>query len=274
MIAEIIINSNARALNKVFDYIVPKEMEKEIFIGARVFVPFGKSGKLEDGFVIGIKNKSEFANKEIAKITNDEDLSEEKVELAKLMAKKYFCNISDCIRLMLPPGTGSKESSKWVKEKTGNFVNLAKPVDEIEFIISNEKIKSEKQKRVLNFLIKNDDVYITDLQDLTDTSSSIIKTLEKNGYVKIEQKQIERNPFVNKNVKKDNPKKLTEEQQVCFDGISKYIENEEYSSNLIFGITGSRKNRNLFAANRKSSIYGKIGSFACPRNFTNATNCR
>lgn len=30
MFAEVIINSNARALNKIFDYIVPTNMEKEI----------------------------------------------------------------------------------------------------------------------------------------------------------------------------------------------------------------------------------------------------
>ena len=65
MIAEIIINSNARALNRIFDYIVPEEFEKEIKIGARVFVPFGNSKKLEDGFVIGLKESSEFANKPI-----------------------------------------------------------------------------------------------------------------------------------------------------------------------------------------------------------------
>ena len=49
MYGEIIINSNARALNRIFDYIVPKEMEKDIKIGSRVFVPFGNTKKLEDG---------------------------------------------------------------------------------------------------------------------------------------------------------------------------------------------------------------------------------
>ena len=29
MIAEIIINSNAKALNKIFDYIVPKDLENK-----------------------------------------------------------------------------------------------------------------------------------------------------------------------------------------------------------------------------------------------------
>ena len=66
MYSEVIINSNARTLNRVFDYIVPEKMESSIKIGSRVFVPFGNTKKLEDGFVIGLKENSEFANKEIA----------------------------------------------------------------------------------------------------------------------------------------------------------------------------------------------------------------
>lgn len=126
MIAEIIVNSNARALNKIFDYIVPKEMEKDIFIGARIYAPFGKGDKIEDGFVIGLKENSKFANKELAKIIYDMSIPEEKMELAKLMARKYFCNISDCIKLMLPPGTAGKSAKDWTKEKTREFCNFSK----------------------------------------------------------------------------------------------------------------------------------------------------
>lgn len=241
MYAEVIINSNAKALNRIFDYIVPDSMENTIKIGARVFVPFGKGSKLTDGFVINFKEKSEFANKEIAKIEIENSLTESNITLAKLMARKYFCNISDCIKLMLPPGTSSKEISNRVKEKTGNFVYLNKRIDEIEILIKTGKIKSDKHIRVLRFLEKNDGIYISDLENLTDINKGIFKTIEKNGYIKIQKEQIERNPFINKNIEKDEPKKLTEEQQVCFDGINFCIQNGEFSKNLIYGITGSGK---------------------------------
>lgn len=241
MFAEVIINSNARALNKTFDYIVPKELENSIKLGARVFVPFGKGKKLEDGFVINLKQESEFANKEIAKIEIENSLSEEKIILSKLMARKYFCNISDCIKLMLPPKTGSKEISNRMKEKKGNFVFLKKDIDEIKLLIDEGKIKSEKHIRVLKFLEQNDGVYISDLEALTDVNKSIFKTLEKNGYIEIIKKQIERNPFINKNIEKDEPKILNEEQKRCYDSISFCIENNEFSKHLIYGITGSGK---------------------------------
>ena len=50
MVAEVIINSIAKELNRTFDYIIPKALAQDVKIGARVFVPFGKT-KIEEGFV-------------------------------------------------------------------------------------------------------------------------------------------------------------------------------------------------------------------------------
>lgn len=242
MFAEVIINSNARALNRIFDYIVPKELENEVKIGTRVVVPFGKGSKVEDGFVIHLKENSDFANKEICQINKKESLTEENIILAKLMARKYFCNVSDCIKLMLPPGTGGKNIESRAKEKIGNFVFLKKDEEEIDFLIETGKLKSEKHIRVVKFLLNNDGIYISDLEILTDVSKSVFKTMEKNGIIEITQKPIERNPFATKKVERDEPRKLTEEQKKCFDGIAEDIEKNQYSKNLIFGVTGSRKN--------------------------------
>lgn len=245
MVAEVIINTIAKELNKTYDYIVPDSILNEIKIGSRVFVPFGKT-KQEEGFVIGLKETSDFANKEIIKL-EDNILTEENINLAKLMARRYFCNISDCIRLMLPPGNTSKNIQNRVKDKKANFVYLKKEIEEIEFDIEEGIIKSEKQKRILTFLFENEGIHILDLELLTDTSRGIIKTLEKNGYIEIIEEKINRNPFANKNIKKDKALKLTDEQQVAYNKISK----SKYKEFLIYGVTGSRKNRNIFAVNRK-----------------------
>ena len=241
MFAEVIINNNARALNKTFDYIVPKTLEPIIKIGSRVFVPFGVSSKLEDGFVISFKDKSEFANKEIAKIEENESLNEERIKLAKLMARKYFCNISDCIRLMLPPGTTSKKISQRIKDKEGNFVYLNKSVDEIEIDIELGKLKRENHIKVVRYLEENDGIYITDLETVLGVSHAVLKTIEKNEYIKIVKESIVRNPLGNKEIISDKPKKLTNEQKKCFDSINFLIQNNEYGKFLIYGITGSGK---------------------------------
>lgn len=39
MIAEVIINSNVKNLNRKFDYIIPEELEAQAIVGARVLLP-------------------------------------------------------------------------------------------------------------------------------------------------------------------------------------------------------------------------------------------
>lgn len=249
MVAEIIVNSTAKQLNKTYDYIIPKTIEKQIQIGSRVFVPFGRIKK-QEGFVIDIKESSEFATREILEI-EDSILPEEKINLAKLMARKYFCNISDCIKLMLPPGTSTKNVDNRIKTKTANFVYLKEDIEKIDFDIESGKIKSPKQIRLLEFLKENNGIYIIDLESLTDTSRAITKTLEKNGYIEIIEKPIERNPFINKKVEKDKKLQLNNEQKDSYDKVNDCIAKEKYNEFLLYGVTGSRKNRGLFTTNRK-----------------------
>lgn len=249
MIAEVIINNNAKQLDRTFDYNVPEEMKEQIKIGSRILVPFGNIKRLEEGFVVNFKETTEYKTKDIAKIGKESTLNENKVRLAKWIAKRYFCNLSESIKLMLPPGTKTKNIENRIKEKTGNFVILKKDKEEIEFEIETGKIKSEKQIRLLRFLINNDDIYISDLEEFTEVSKAIMKTLEKNGYIEIYEKQIERNPFINKEIEPSNKLKLTEEQQKAYEKIEEAIDDKMNCEFLIFGVTGSRKNRNIFTIN-------------------------
>lgn len=203
----------------------------------------------EEGFVIGFKEKSLYETKEIESFEENPFLDEEKIKLAKWIAKRYFCNLADSIKLMLPPGTKSKNIENRVKEKTNNFVYLKKSEEEIEFEIEINKIKSEKQIRVLRFLMQNDTITVSDLEIFTDTSRAIIKTLEKNGYIEIIEKQVERNPFLHKVVEKSKKLTFKEEQKKAYERIEEAIDDKMHAEFLIFGVTGSRKNRNLFASN-------------------------
>ena len=107
MIAEVIINRGAKKLNRTFDYNIPKHLEDLIVIGSKVLVPFGKGYNPEEAFVVGLKEKSTYEVKDIIRL--EENLSDKQIELAKWMAKKYFCNVSDCIKLMQAPGTKNKD---------------------------------------------------------------------------------------------------------------------------------------------------------------------
>ena len=54
MVAEVIIDTSVKKLNKTFDYEIPTDLD--IKVGSRVFVPFGKQKELAEGIVVNIKN--------------------------------------------------------------------------------------------------------------------------------------------------------------------------------------------------------------------------
>lgn len=248
MVAEVIINSIAKDLNRIFDYHIPTELEDKIQVGSRVLVPFGNMKKLEDGFVIGIKEQSAYKVKDIAKIEG-EALSEGNIELAKLMANRYFCNLSECIKLMLPPGMRTKNQENRVKTKKAQFVYLKEEIDKIDFEIEKGNIKSEKQIQLLDFLKENDHVTVSEIETFLGISRALTKTLEKNGYIEIVEKKVEREWILSGDIKRDKKRKLTEEQKNAFEKIMNAVELNEFNEFLIYGVTGSRKNRDLSAIN-------------------------
>ena len=245
MIAKILINTSVNSLNKVYDYLVPDDMLNDIEIGKRVSVSFGRGKSLEEGIVVKLEEKIEdpkYKLKEISAILGDVSyIDEKRLKLAKYIAYIYFCNVYDALKLMLPPGTKSKNSSKSIDTRKDNVIILTKSHDEIMQDIQSNIIKSAKQIQLLTFLMYNEYVLVNDIIDGLSISRSVINTAQKNGYVKIEKvdKQID---FLNElNIKRTEPLRPTDEQKYVIDNISKYIYDEEYKQCLIHGVTGSGK---------------------------------
>ena len=239
MIAEVIINTNAKKLNRSFDYKVPKELEEQVMIGSKVLVSFGNKKELEEGFIVGFKESTEYKVKEISKL--EDKLSDKQIQLAKWMAKKYFCNISECIKLMQTPGTRTKNKEKRIQEKTINTIYLKKDYEEIEFDIEANKIKSENHIKILKFVKDNEGATISEIEIFTNCSRAIVNTLIKNGYLEIVETKIQRDPLANKKIEKTSKLRLTEEQQEAYQKIEKSIDENKYEEFLLFGVTGSGK---------------------------------
>ena len=262
MVAEVIINSKAKQLNRTFDYNIPKEMEELILIGSKVLVPFGKMKTLEEAHVVKIKEKSQYEIKDIAKVENG--LTNKQIELANWMAKRYFCTISDCIRLMQTPGTNAKDVNKRIQDKKINVVYLKKDFEEINFEIETKKIKSEKQVRILNFVKDNEGCTIPDIEAFTDCSRAIVNTLIKNEYLELVEQKVERNPLENKNIENTNNLKLTEEQQNAFNKISTTMDRKKYEEFLLYGVTGSGKTEVYLQLIDKAQKVGKSAIVLVP----------
>ena len=237
MIAEVIINRTAKKLNRTFDYNIPKEFQDLILVGSKVLVPFGRNGKLEEAFVIKIKENTDFEVKDIAKIENS--LTNKQIDLAKWIAKRYFCTVSDSIKLMLTPGTKNKD--KAIKEKTIQEVYIKKDVEEIKKELNENKIKSIKQQKVLRFILENRSSTIPNIEEKIDCSRAIVKTLIKNGYLDVGEMQIKRDPLKEKEIKQTDFLKLTDEQENAYNKVKYSMQNNQYKRFLLYGVTGSGK---------------------------------
>lgn len=264
MIAEIIMNSSVRNLDRTFDYSIPFDMEDKIHIGSRVLVKFGNIKELKEGFVVNIKESSDFEVRDISKVEERDFIDEAKVNLAKWMARHYFCNVSDCIKLMLPPGTGTNKLENRAKEKTARFIRPAKSIDEIEIDIENGIVKSDKQIRALKMLLQISEIPSKEFEEVADVSSAVLKTLEKNGYVEFYEAAVERNPFLHKVVSKSNNLVLTEEQENAFIAVSDAIDDMMNSEFLLYGVTGSGKTEVYLQLIEKVLSLGKTSIMLVP----------
>ena len=126
----------------------------------RVLVPFGARKIYEVGYVVGLKEESEFKCKNIAKVI-DRVFDEEKLELAKWISQKYFCNLSDAIRLLVPPGTSTNFDK--IKTKTEKYVYLN---EKIEIDLGNKILPEKPRHRYHQILSHTQIINITTSQTI------------------------------------------------------------------------------------------------------------
>ena len=174
---------------------------------------------------------------------------------------------------MLNPKTNTKNIDNIMKNKMKNIVVLAENYKEIL-----ESIKlNEGQKEIVSYLesiTKNNSENSTiELKDLNEKfSASRVSLLIRKGILKKEFEEVKFEEYnfwdeqleeeerkAKENEKKLNNKEkekkkgivLNEEQQEVYDKFKSIVKEEVFSEELLYGVTGSRKNRNIFKNNKR-----------------------
>lgn len=264
-IAKILINTSVKTLNKVYDYIIPESLEKSATLGKRVEVNFGRGRENEEGIIVKIEEKTEeyikslgYKLKEVVSVLDEISyINEDRLKLAKYISHIYFCNVYDALKLMLPPGTKSKNSSKSINTKQNTLVRLIKSHDEIMSDIDNNVITSAKHIKLLTFLMYNDYVLINDIIDGLEISRAVINTVVKNGYIILEKVDIKPDLLEEFSVERDSAKTPTKEQQEAINKIGSLIYEEKFSKCLLFGVTGSGKTEVYLQLIEKVLVQGR-----------------
>lgn len=220
MFAKIIIDQDAKALDKVFEYKIPQDMSVEV--GERVIVPFGN--RYLQGFIVGFEETCQYDESKLKfierKIENFAVIKKEMLELMFHMADKLHLKLASILRLFLP----SEMRTDKVKELLVRFVKLSE-----NFILPSARAK--KQLEIIYFLQENGKQKFSEVSEKFGYAP--LAALVKCGTVQVEEEQQNRTPAVDKI---ENQKRtLTPLQQRAVDTIT---ENKTY---LLHGVTGSGK---------------------------------
>lgn len=224
MIVGVLVELSNKNIDKIFEYLVPHNLEDKIKVGVRVIVPFGKMTL--EGFVLEI-NSVKSTEKELREIINIVDLdvvlNEELLELGKVIQNKTLATLISCYQVMLP---------KALKAKCGSKINIK--FDSI-YKLNIHDINLEKlttgQKAIIE-LVKNKEK--VSKKELVEISLSSLKTLVKNKIL-LEEK-IEHYRVLYKNEKYDK-KELSSDQRMV---VNEVINNSR-NIYLLHGVTGSGK---------------------------------
>lgn len=242
---------------RTFSYLIPENLKADIKVGQAVLVPFGYRKQNIVAFVTGFSSYLEegIKAKEIIKIIDKRSVfSLDYLKLLDWIANYYCCDINTVLQAAVP--------MKFLKENTGK-VQKEKKEKYISFITKeNAPIR---QIKILEKLEKNSDMPLIEFEKEVKTTRATILKLEANGFVKITEKSVYRDPLnVFKNIEKDDFPPLSEEQQIAFDKISEKMDKKQYESILINGITGSGKTEIYFRAIKKTLEAGKNILFLAP----------
>ena len=106
LVAKVAIAKAIYAIDKPYDYLVPKELEETLCPGMRVLVPFGAGNRGSDGMVLALRESDCGAGLKAITAALDQEpvLDGDGLRLALWMRERYFCTVYDSVKAMLPAG--------------------------------------------------------------------------------------------------------------------------------------------------------------------------
>ena len=238
MFADIIVDIQHEKLDKIFQYRIPERLEAELRPGMEVIVPFGKADRRTKGYVTAL---SEACDYDLSKVKEIEDISREGVAIeAKLIAlaawmkEHYGGTMIQALKTVLP--IRQKENAR-VKRRVRLLLSEEEGKEKLAFYLE----KNQKARARLLAALLDDPVLEYELvTKKLNITLNVIRALEEQGVIVLEEKQVYRNP-VKETEQKRQEIIFTEEQQNvigCFR--QDYREGKRYTY-LLYGVTGSGK---------------------------------
>lgn len=224
------------ALDRVFDYAVPTALAEGLRVGSQVTVPFGH--READGFVVGFKDASDFENlKPVSAAREGVPLiSPEVMALAKWMADYYAAPLEHAVRTVLP-GAVRKKNATHRKQLFAHPAEKASDAAELAVL----RKRAPKQAAALDILLSGEQMLVSDLVRAAKVSHATVRALEQNGFVRVEEGAVTRDPLAGQTFLRTRPLPLNAAQQAALDVIEAALAARRAETVLLHGVTGSGK---------------------------------
>lgn len=131
------------------------------------------------------------------------------------------------------------------KIKYQNFARLSsgiEPQEELEKIVARLMKSNPRQVDLVMELAKYPAGLLqTELLRRTKTSSSTLKSAQKNGLIDITRKEVFRDYYSRFEAEKPAPLTLNTDQEQALEKLKRYIDEQQFNPVLLYGVTGSGK---------------------------------
>lgn len=237
--ADIIIDISHEKLDRSFQYIVPKALEKEIHMGMVVSIPFGKGNYIRKGYVIGLSGEARFdpeKMKEICGLCSNEETTESRlIALASWMKENYGSTMIQALKTVLPI-----QEKVRAKEKRYICLNISETEAE-EVLQKLEKSRCKARARLVRALLTEKRIEHSRAVKELNATSSVVGKLAEEGILRLETDEVVRNPIDRSSTVRTEEMPLTAQQEQAVEGILAEWESSDPRPVLLEGVTGSGK---------------------------------
>ncbi|MEG0355378.1 MAG: primosomal protein N' [Lachnospiraceae bacterium] len=238
MYANIIVDITHEKLDRVFEYLVPTQLESILKVGMEVLVPFGNGNRKTKGYVTGLAQTCKYEAGKVKSILGippkSMAIETTLVALAAWMREHYGGTMIQSLKTVLP--IKQKENEK-IQKKVRLLLEEAPGKEKLDwFLHKNQKARA----RLLAALL---DEPVLDYEKVTkqlNIAKPVIQALETQGILKVESQSVYRNP-VKTQEQKENLFDYTKEQIEAVEDFWTDYNQGIRKTYLLYGVTGSGK---------------------------------
>ncbi len=129
---------------------------------------------------------------------------------------------------------------------------------------ATDKPLTEQQQRVIDALVSNGEMTLSELLEIADVSSSVIRTMEKRAMVEVFAREVRRDPLAHIEQGSLDDITLSDEQHHALAQIAEKINERKYATFLLHGVTGSGKTEIYIRAMREATRQGMSAIMLVP----------